>query len=562
MAIHVIEKLIEVVASVYGTRLDITLTSPRSNVMYVRSTVAGTIIQVSVYHAGNVTGGQAAWNLRKNGTSLFSGVSRPIVTAGNSSSTKSGLSFSTVVGDLFQLDLDELPSSGIPTPIVLLIFIDDGVAVPQYLDDLTDVVATAPSAGDIITWDAVTSKWIKSAIPASTFAGDVIGASNANTAVKIQNRQIKNWALPVTFGDNFNAGSLDTVKWDTHTSQSSWSQSGGNLVFTRLTGTASGHIFSRLAFDFTGKTVIVRLPAFVHATAGQTINIMFGVVSYSTNPTLYTGGTMPQNFVGMKLHSYNGGFGSQCMKQLSSGGVDVTSPYGDALAIQPNALIDSIRIRDNGTGTVFYEVAYQSAPTVWVTLDSQAYTTPVVLTNKMVMLQMDRDSAGTILTNAIESSIVSSDEIVDGDVVYWNAGTQQFESKTIATPNIATVSVTTASIANTIEATGTIALGKTFKIKHIVSDRYCRIRLYKTAAARTADAARAFGATTYLGTQHKIILDLLLDVTAGLNWELAPDVLGSNGDSPAVSNIYYAIQNLSGATSTVLASFDVVKEIV
>jgi hypothetical protein len=120
-----------------------------------------------------------------------------------------------------------------------------------------------------------------------------------------------------------------------------------------------------------------------------------------------------------------------------------------------------------------------------------------------------------------------------------------------------TVVKATASIANGAEETGTVALGKTFLLLKIVATQFCRIRLYSTAAARTADAARGFTTEPATDASHQIILDLLLDGITGLTWIISSGGrIGFNADSPAVSNVYYAIQNNSGGNASVSVTFN------
>ncbi len=113
----------------------------------------------------------------------------------------------------------------------------------------------------------------------------------------------------------------------------------------------------------------------------------------------------------------------------------------------------------------------------------------------------------------------------------------------------------TAAIANNATENGTVILGKRFQLSRVLTSHNARIRLYKTAAARTADAARAFGANSWYGTEHKMICDLRLNATTGLDWDMSPDAFGGNGDVPIVNQVYYAIQNLSGGTQAITVTF-------
>ena len=118
---------------------------------------------------------------------------------------------------------------------------------------------------------------------------------------------------------------------------------------------------------------------------------------------------------------------------------------------------------------------------------------------------------------------------------------------------------TTASLADQASETGVVTLGKSFLLVKVEADRNCRVRLYSTAAARTADAARPFGTDPTAGTQHGVICDLIVTTADSLVWILSPQAPGSCMETVVTRDIPYAIQNLSGATSTVEVTFTVVE---
>lgn len=109
--------------------------------------------------------------------------------------------------------------------------------------------------------------------------------------------------------------------------------------------------------------------------------------------------------------------------------------------------------------------------------------------------------------------------------------------------------ITTSSLADEAEDTGEVEIARTSLVKHIEVSDDCRVRMYKTAAHRTADAARDFGDISFNGTDHGIILDILFDGVT--EWELSPEAICSNGDDPITRDIYWAVQNLSGGTTTI-----------
>lgn len=118
----------------------------------------------------------------------------------------------------------------------------------------------------------------------------------------------------------------------------------------------------------------------------------------------------------------------------------------------------------------------------------------------------------------------------------------------------ATVTKTTASLATNAVETGTVAMAKSFSLMKVVATRPCRIRLYSTAAQLTADAARPFATAIAAGTDHGLIVDLLLDASH-LSWILSPEAEGSNLETSPSANISYSIQNVDVTTGTVGVDF-------
>lgn len=137
------------------------------------------------------------------------------------------------------------------------------------------------------------------------------------------------------------------------------------------------------------------------------------------------------------------------------------------------------------------------------------------------------------------------------NVTYW---------KVLASinPRAATIK-TTGSLANLATENGTVDLGKSFLLLKITVDRDARVRLYSSAAARTADASRPFGTDPTPGTQHGVICDLLITTADSLAWVLSPQAPGSCMEAVVTRSIPYAITNVSGSTSTVQVTFTTVE---
>jgi len=115
-------------------------------------------------------------------------------------------------------------------------------------------------------------------------------------------------------------------------------------------------------------------------------------------------------------------------------------------------------------------------------------------------------------------------------------------------PARAPFTVTTASLAAGATANGTATLPKTSAlVGHLAADRACWVRLYATAAARTADAARL--TTDVIPPGAGILADFRFSGAVSIG--IGPILLLANDDGTVAATIYYAITNESGATSTV-----------
>lgn len=112
----------------------------------------------------------------------------------------------------------------------------------------------------------------------------------------------------------------------------------------------------------------------------------------------------------------------------------------------------------------------------------------------------------------------------------------------------ATVTVTTASLANNATETGVVALAKAGAILSVVADRACWVRLYASNAERTADAGRLITADP--ANTVPVLAELIFTASV-LTINCAPLIWYANRDGSPATDIYYSIKNLSGGTHTV-----------
>lgn len=105
-------------------------------------------------------------------------------------------------------------------------------------------------------------------------------------------------------------------------------------------------------------------------------------------------------------------------------------------------------------------------------------------------------------------------------------------------------------------ATGTVTIAKGYNLRSVVVSQTARLRLFATAAARTADGNRSNMTPPTPGTQHGVHADLYLDTADKLSWLLSPPAPGYNGDGPQTSTIYYSVTNLSQATGPITVTLN------
>jgi hypothetical protein len=126
-----------------------------------------------------------------------------------------------------------------------------------------------------------------------------------------------------------------------------------------------------------------------------------------------------------------------------------------------------------------------------------------------------------------------------------------------------TVTTTYTSLAaGATDSTTNVTLFKSFSIVGITitGSKKARIRLYSTAAARTADLNRGYSVPLVLGAPHGCICDFYFEqVFAVTPWVCSPVINGSNSDGSPVTTIYASVTNLDSVTQTIPVVYTVVQ---
>jgi len=151
----------------------------------------------------------------------------------------------------------------------------------------------------------------------------------------------------------------------------------------------------------------------------------------------------------------------------------------------------------------------------------------------------------------LNTSSASADQILSwtGSDFAWVAqGGSGLQSRVLRTSQ-------TSSLADGAEADLDITGFKAYALLFITTDRAARVRLYVTAATRTADAARAEGVdpTSDAGLIAEVI------TTGAETVIISPGAYGFNLESSTTTNIPCRVTNKSGSTSTVQVTLGVLQ---
>jgi len=118
-----------------------------------------------------------------------------------------------------------------------------------------------------------------------------------------------------------------------------------------------------------------------------------------------------------------------------------------------------------------------------------------------------------------------------------------------------TVVFTSASLAAGASVQASFDLGAPGAVlRTILADRAARARFYAIASVQSTDASRAFTTPPPAGTG---ILGDFIWLTSHTKY-VAPHLDLYNADDPADNTIYITVQNLTGSTSTVTLTLEVV----
>jgi hypothetical protein len=179
-------------------------TYPTANAITDWWELDGTLIAVMLIATGG-TFTASRWNVRNDGSTIFSGDDRPSLSSSVLTAEKTGLSIAVEKGKKWSLDLETISGGYVSDPLAIIMLVDDGIAdIPtggttgqalvkssgddydiewgtvsgggaEDLDDLSDVDTSGVSDGNVLAYDNDTSTWK----PSAAGTGDVTGPASS-----------------------------------------------------------------------------------------------------------------------------------------------------------------------------------------------------------------------------------------------------------------------------------------------------------------------------------------------------------------------------------------------
>jgi hypothetical protein len=163
--------------------------------------------------------------------------------------------------------------------------------------------------------------------------------------------------------------------------------------------------------------------------------------------------------------------------------------------------------------------------------------------------------SGSVDASSINGVNVIGTPGVDGEVLTYVAANADLEWLLPSQPR-AIFTKTTGSLASGAVEQSTIGMTKTFLLLKVTANKPCRLQLYSTAAAATADALRPVGVIP--SGQHGVIADVSLETDTTEAWALSTFTIGSNLETSPSSNITYRITNDDSTTGTITINITIV----
>lgn len=218
----------------------------------------------------------------------------------------------------------------------------------------------------------------------------------------------------------------------------------------------------------------------------------------------------------------------------------ITAQAAAALAAAEAAEANSETAIVQATGAANSAANAEAAAVTASTAASNATTNATAAANSAAAAAAAAEAAEGVASGQVKVSkdggaqtVVNVLDLDDGLAITIAGATAQ-----IRTPiNRSDVAITPGAMIMHQIVTGTVAIGALSSVRYVYADNKVWLRLYATAADRTADASR----TIHDDPTTDVVLDVILSASLAAAFE--PTLL-MNGDNPRSNNLYYSIELL------------------
>jgi hypothetical protein len=309
-----------------------------------------------------------------------------------------------------------------------------------------------------------------------------------------------------------------------------------------ITGTVSGGLV--VGSIIAGGTTLfgTSITAINSATFASTISTTTLTVSIVTAGTIragmaLSGGSVTAGtYIVAFVSGVNGGAGTYTLNQSATG----TPTTGTSYTVSASQLVGITTLTSGGNVNLVGNVKILGQNSLrFADFDSSNYVA--------------FKSPATVASN-VTWTLPSADG-TSGQVLSTN-GSSTLSWVTPTLPSRTTKIANTGSVADATVTNVDVAGFKSYMLLNVVTSHACRVRIYTSAAARTADAGRAEGVAPAVGAG--VIADIV--ATGAQSIMLAPGLFGHNEEIAGITtNIPFAITNKSGGVATIVATISLLQ---
>ena len=444
-----------------------------------------------------------------------------------------------------------------------------GAGQATDLDGLTDVIISGPANKQVLRYNG--TSWVNTQLTYSDISGqpftqiqsDWNQADTSNLAYIVNKPNVVLPNSSPTFNDLTVSGDLNVIGTTTTNNVDTLNVNNNEIVLNNNVGHYVGNATN-------GSAVVSGIPSTSGITQGAAVTIVSGAASLtlSGSATVATIDSGTQ----ITLNVNFGGTGSATGIKLA---IPTTATQNASIVVERSAQTD-VRVRWNETnnrwefsndGNAYHNIPIpseygdynnlQNLPNLAASQQQTDWNSTSGVTSIANKPNIP-DYLGELANVSSTAGINNSPTITTGHVLKWNG--------TMWAPGLATaagqvglggrgdLAVASASLAdNATDSNVNITGYKSYVLLAITTSDDSWVRVYSTAAARTADLNRSEGTDPAPGT------GVIAEVRVNGTQMITPGTIGFNYESTPTTDIYLSVTNRSGTTQQLTTTLKAVQ---